>query len=222
MPNESSIHALAKAYFVAKKFVIYKGFADEIDSSDENNFDKITEKQFLKEAAWVILSSGMSYSVISKKFDLISDVMMQWEVNMINSDSLECKNNALKIINHPGKINAIILISNELSKEGFDHIKKCILSDGIEFLKKFPFIGPATSYHLAKNIGFNVSKPDRHLIRISKATGFSSPAELCNALSNLISEKISTIDLVLWRYATLDKNYLNKIDNLTGNNKSLT
>jgi hypothetical protein len=216
MVNERNIELLANAYFVAKKFIINRGFADEIDFSDENIFDRLTEKQFLKESAWVILSSGMSYNVISKKFDLISETLMQWDIKLINNNILKCKNGALKIINHPGKINAIIHISKVLAQRGFEIIKADISEYGIDYLKIFPYIGPATSYHLAKNIGFNVSKPDRHLLRISKTMGFSSPNELCTCLSKLISEKISTIDLVLWRYATLDKNYLNKISYLMG------
>ncbi len=72
-------------------------------------------------------------------------------------------------------------------------------------------MGEATSFHLAKNIGLNVAKPDRHLVRMSSALGFESVNILCSEISNLIEENISLIDLVLWRYATLDKNYIDKL-----------
>jgi hypothetical protein len=212
--NNSNIEKLGKAYFFAKKYVIKKGFADEIDLSDSNDFDKINEQQFLKEAAWVILSSGMSYYIISRKFDQMTEAFLNWDINQINKNESQCKKDGLKIINYPGKINGIIYISKVIETYGFKDLKKRILEKGIESLQEFPFIGPATAYHLAKNIGFNVTKPDRHLLRISKATGFSSPNDLCACLSKRISEKVSTIDLVIWRYATIDKNYLSKINYL--------
>jgi len=98
-----------------------------------------------------------------------------------------------------------------LAKQSFEKVKNQIDSLGIQYLKTFPFIGDATAYHLAKNIGLNVAKPDRHLVRISVALGFSTPADLCARISDELQESIALVDLVLWRYATLDKNYLDKI-----------
>ena len=79
------------------------------------------------------------------------------------------------------------------------------------YLESFPFIGPITKFHLAKNIGIDVAKPDRHLSRISKMLGFASVQELCESISQRIDEKVSVVDLVIWRYATIDKKYLEKI-----------
>ena len=54
---------------------------------------------------------------------------------------------------------------------------------GLNYLERFPFLGPATSrLHFAKNLGFPISKPDRHLIRISNRFGFSSPILFCKAI----------------------------------------
>ncbi len=75
----------------------------------------------------------------------------------------------------------------------------------------FPYLGNATVFHLAKNLGINVAKPDRHLLRISNCLGYKCPNNLCEEISLTIDEKVSLVDLVLWRYATLDKNYLSKI-----------
>ena len=62
-----------------------------------------------------------------------------------------------------------------------------------------PFMGPATSYHLAKNLGFQVAKPDRHLNRISESNGFKNAHELCEAIASQTREPISVVDGVLWR-----------------------
>lgn len=78
----------------------------------------------------------------------------------------------------------------------------------IEALRSLPFMGPATTRHLAKNIGFDVVKPDRHLLRIAAVAQFSSPDELCRAISALVGDRLSVVDSVLWRYATLRSDYL--------------
>lgn len=78
----------------------------------------------------------------------------------------------------------------------------------VNFLESFPYIGPAAACHLAKNIGLNIAKPDRHLIRVSKACGFKTPNDLCSVLTTVVGDDISTIDLVIWRYATLHSQYL--------------
>ena len=84
----------------------------------------------------------------------------------------------------------------------------------MSFLKTFDFIGDTTCYHLAKNIGLNFAKPDRHLLRISKIIGFDSPHALCKLISDYVADKIQVVDLVLWRYATLDSNYEKKLSEL--------
>ena len=76
------------------------------------------------------------------------------------------------------------------------------------FLKTFDFIGPVTCYHLGKNIGLEVVKPDRHLVSIAQAAGFPTPRDLCEVISKITGDKITVVDLILWRYATLHTNYM--------------
>jgi hypothetical protein len=60
--------------------------------------------------------------------------------------------------------------------------------------------GPVTVWQLAKNLGFDVPKPDRHLVRIAEQLGFSSPSQLCGAIADVSGEAVKVIDLVIWRY----------------------
>jgi hypothetical protein len=82
-------------------------------------------------------------------------------------------------------------------------IREKIRNEGIDFLQTLDFVGPITKYHLAKNIGLDVVKPDRHLMRLAKAAKFPSPTDLCQSIADVTGDKISVIDLVLWRYSTL-------------------
>jgi hypothetical protein len=115
---------------------------------------------------------------------------------------------ALNHFNHYQKIKAIIEIAKKIAEVGFDDSLKSLETRGISYIKEFPFMGPATSHHLAKNIGFDVAKPDRHLLRVANTAGYTTPDELCLDLSKIVDDDIRTIDLVIWRYATLNKNYL--------------
>ncbi len=87
-------------------------------------------------------------------------------------------------------------------------MRHSVWDDGVDYIAQFPFMGPATSYHFAKNIGLPVAKPDRHLNRIASTVGYSNPHAMCQDIAQFIGDKISVVDLVMWRYATLDKNYL--------------
>jgi hypothetical protein len=205
------------AYFFAKKYVISKGYFNEIDWQNRINYHLLTEQDFLQEIAWVILASGLNDKVVQVKFPFIKKSMLEFKsANLIVENKIECFDNAIQQFNHSGKINAIIRAAEKLAIESFEKVKSFIDSDGIKYLKTFNYIGDVTSYHLAKNIGLNFAKPDRHLSRMSIALGFSSPAELCKRISDEFEEKMSIVDLILWRYATLDKKYLEKIERLVG------
>lgn len=200
---------LATAYFCAKETVIREGYGQEIDWQREVSLSTLNESRFLKESAWVILSSGMNEVVIRKIFPKISDVFFCWESSeTIYRNQSRCLESALTIFNNPPKIKAIIEIAKEISDVGFDNSLKSIETKGVSYLKKFPYIGPTTSYHLAKNIGFYVAKPDRHLVRVAKAAGYGNPHRLCLDLAEIVGDDIRVVDLVIWRYATLHKNYL--------------
>ena len=69
-------------------------------------------------------------------------------------------------------------------------------------------MGPVTACHLAKNLGLDVVKPDRHLLRIAAVTGYQSPYEMCCDIAKVTSDKLSVIDLVIWRFATIQRQYL--------------
>ncbi len=72
--------------------------------------------------------------------------------------------------------------------------------EGIDFIRTLQFMGPATSYHLAKNIGLDVVKPDRHLVRIAESAGGFSPNDFCEMIAQQTGDKVSVIDIVPARF----------------------
>jgi hypothetical protein len=200
---------IAASYLDIKRHVINKGFAWEVDWQENQCIKSLPESAFYREAAWVILSSGMSVRSISSVFDKISRAFLYWEnPKKIIKQGKKCVNQALKYFNHKGKINAILSIIKDVHDMGFDIFKLKLINNGPDYIKQFNYFGPATSLHLAKNIGMNVVKPDRHLIRLAEALNYQTPDRLCKVIANLIGEKISVIDVVLWRYCVMNPNYL--------------
>jgi len=208
----ASPEKLAHGYFFAKNYIIKKGYGHEIDWQDDIAYAQLTEQKFLEEFAWVVIASGMNDKVVRKIFPQIKQVMFNFKSGrLINHNNEACLNKALLILNHPGKINAILTVCSYINTYSFESLKSQIREKGVDFIQTFPYMGKATSFHLAKNLGLDVAKPDRHLVRISEIAGYLDVNRFCQDLSLQINEKVSLIDLVLWRYATLDKNYMKNI-----------
>jgi hypothetical protein len=207
--SELKLSELASAYMRAKRHVIDSGYAYEIDWQDAVAFDSITERDFLREAAWVVLSCGMRESVIRSKFPAISLAFLEWEsAERIVTHRRACYEKALGYFNHHKKMEAILNIAEHVLESKFPIVQNFVRQDGIGYLMQLPYMGPATSRHFAKNIGLSMAKPDRHLVRIAIRTGYQSPQTMCGDIAATVGDKVAVVDLVLWRYATLHKNYL--------------
>ncbi len=207
--RRASALRVTETYLYAKKDVVQAGYGPEIAWQESLSLSTITESAFLSECAWVILNAGMKASVIRGLWGEIGTAFRNWSsASNIVRQRQACVNEALVHFNHPGKIGAIADIAEAVQSEGFEHVIRSIMRGGLEFLRTLPYIGPVTSYHLAKNLGMDVAKPDRHLVRITNATGYSDPGELCHVIASSTGDRIAVVDLVLWRYATLHSDYL--------------
>lgn len=201
--------ALLDAYLTAKEAVIARGFAWEIDWQAERCLDRVDESQFLRESAWTVLSAGFREAVVRRLFGPICDAFLGMQsAAAIQANRARCRRDALKVFNHRRKVNAILDIACMVDEMGFERVRRHIQQDGVRFLQTLPYIGSVTAFHLAKNLGLPVVKPDRHLQRIAAAAGFSSPQELCQLISDHFGEPVQVVDVVLWRYATLFSNYV--------------
>jgi len=200
---------LATAYLAAKSFLLQAGFASEIDYQEECSIASTGEADFLREGAWVILSSGMRESVIRGKFAEVSAAFGHWRsATWITRRAGTCRRRAIRAFAHAGKVEAIIKLADRVGQSGIDEVLRQVETMGVAYLRTFPFMGPATSCHFAKNLGLDVVKPDRHLVRVSAAAGFDSAWDFCNAIGEVVGEKRSVVDLVIWRYATLRDDYM--------------
>jgi hypothetical protein len=199
---------LALAYLRAKQRIIRSGFAAEIAWQAGRDLRLLTEPDFLREGAWVVLCSGFRESIIRARFDAISSSFLEW----IDSASIvrhrkRCRTSALRVFSSTRKIDAIIEIAERVKGLGFSRVVSELSMAPLRFIGSLPFMGSVTSLHFAKNLGVQVVKPDRHLVRLATAAGCPSPQEMCEKIATMTDEKISVVDLVMWRYATIDPDY---------------
>jgi hypothetical protein len=174
-------------YYMAYDAVICSGYANEIDYIDSlKPIEEQDTHTFFLEYVWVVLNAGMKEQVARNIYNRY------------------CENFDIIFIRHPTKKKAI--------KHMFDNYIPTFegllnADDKINHLETLPWIGPITKYHLARNIGIDTVKPDRHLVRLAKMFGFDTPMKMCEHIQKDNGTKLGTIDVVLWRYCNLYPDY---------------
>ncbi len=196
-------------YLLAKCRVTAAGFGHEITWQKDRSAHELSERDVLAEAAWVILSGGMRERVIRGLFPRVSEAFYDWSsAKLIWSRRRRCVTQALRTFNHRGKLNAIVTFARVVAQQGHNTVLWNMHNQGPEYLRRFPYLGPATARHLAKNLGCDVAKPDRHLLRIAAVLHYNSPSVLCSALASAAGDSVAVVNLVLWRFATIEPDYL--------------
>lgn len=143
-----------------------------------------TAEQFAKEAIFVICNSGMKHTVATRIFE-------RCMVAISTGDSVST------VFGHKGKAAAIDHVWSARSNL-FGRFLATAREEQLAFLGALPFVGDITKYHLAKNCGLDVAKPDVHLQRLADREG-CTVQNLCERLSKETGLRIATVDTVLWR-----------------------
>jgi len=203
--------AALEFYVRVKEHVIRAGFAWELDWQEQLSLERATASHVLREQAWVVLSSGMRATVVAGLFDRVSGAFCDWDPDGIQENPSRCIAEAMHAFAHAGKLSAIAANCLMLSEDGLEPWKRALLAHGPPWLMRFRYIGPVTCWHLAKNIGLDVVKPDRHLVRMARASGMRDVTSFCSLFAQMTGDRLAVVDLVLWRYATLRPDYVAEI-----------
>lgn len=166
--------------------LISRGYGEEI-SWQRDLKECETSSEFANEAIWVILNSGMKEQIARKIYNKISD-------------AISANVDISTVFGHAGKVAAIKHI---LANHANIFTNYCLSEDKIAYLQTIPFIGKITCYHLAKNLGHDCVKPDRHLVRIAGQYNLT-PVELCEKISVVTGEKKCVVDIIIWRACNLN------------------
>lgn len=197
----ANLTAAMRFFSKACSYVEQAGLSGEVAWQREADFTDFTESELLREHAWVALCSGFRESVVRRAFDHISLCFCDWESAeaIVSAGEICCATAASSFANRI-KLKGIFSTARYISEVGFGEFKRSVLNDPICQLQKLAFIGPTTSWHLAKNLGLDVAKPDRHLVRVSERLGFCSADHFCRELAATTGEPAKVVDLIVWRY----------------------
>lgn len=159
--------------------------ADDIHWS-ENGPWVSDAKAFATEAIFVVCNSGMKNTVAKEIFRKCLA-------------ALNHPKPVIEVFGHVGKAAAIERLWAERDELWDGYLKTPeVLHEQLAYLESLPWIGPITKYHLAKNLGVDVAKPDVHLQRLADRDGCSVQA-LCERLGTEVLLRAATVDVVLWR-----------------------
>jgi hypothetical protein len=148
----------------------------------ENIVPPATADDFAREVIFVICNSGMKNTVAREIYERCIQ-------------ALNAGQPVFSVFKHKGKAAAIddvwrrrVFWFDFGQANGFR-------PDAMELL---PWIGGITKFHVAKNCGAQVAKPDVHLQRLADREGITAQA-LCERLAGELGLRVASIDTVLWR-----------------------
>ncbi len=170
---------------------------------------EITDRFFFSELTWVIYNAGMKEALIRSKWPAIEWAYFGFEPIVVFTYRERSISLALSVINHLGKANAVADGAAKILEDGPMNTKLPQMSEAdiLEYFETFPYIGRVTRYHLARNIGYDVVKPDRHLVRLAEALdypGFDGPDALVQEVSLLVGERKGYVDYIFWRWLSIE------------------
>jgi hypothetical protein len=186
-------------------------FVRDVEWQDDRSLDRISETEFLCEAAWVVFNSGMRATTIRGLWPRLTKAFACFDAARICSDTEQVRQEALNVFGSIGKVNAVIKVADMLRAVGWDKFRVSIARGGVDYLDRLPYIGPVTKYHLAKNIGFDCVKPDRHIKRMADALE-TTPDGMCHAVARRTGDKVCVVDLVLWKWASTNQDYMEVLE----------
>ncbi|SDI90662.1 MULTISPECIES: hypothetical protein [Bradyrhizobium] len=192
---------LLEFYQSAKSWVERSMFAEELRWQANLRQPNFSESDILREHAWVVLNSGFREAVVRKHFDFISLCYCDWQsAQEIHELADVCISAASSAFGNKRKLRAISDMAGIVHRVGFEQLKRSLIEDFFGVAVTLPFIGSITARHLAKNLGIDAAKPDRHLVRLAGQFGYYSVDEMCTAISKVTGDSMSVADIVLWRF----------------------
>lgn len=137
------------------------------------------------EIIFVIANSGMKNTVARGIYKRVSDALI-------------AGGSAHDAFGHKGKAGAMDAIWRR--RERLFSELGAIKSDTglLDWCGGLPWIGGITKYHVAKNFGADVAKPDVHLQRLADREGVSAQ-QLCERIACETGHTVRAVDTVLWR-----------------------
>ncbi len=178
----------AATYLALKARLVALGYGPELEWQATVQ-SPTTPEGFAREAIFVICCSGMKGQVAETIYNrVLAALRTQQPVSSVFGHALKCR--------------AIETVWRERNAWFARYRAAETPEAALAVLAEIDHIGSITKWHLAKNLGLDVCKPDRHLTRLAIRES-CSPQALCARLATATGDRHSVVDLVLWRACNL-------------------
>jgi hypothetical protein len=188
--NDSAptMEPIVSLYNLAKDRVRDAGYGPEIDYVQKRTFADIDETRFFEEYCFVVLCWGVREQIGRQDYDRF---MERQDPKVIKNRFRVKKQQA-------------VTIAKENFVRWFGELKCSTRPE--KYLRTLPLIGEVMKWHLARNLGFDCVKPDRHMNALASEYGFSDPWKMCERVQKYYpNDRLGTIDVVFWRWCNLGR-----------------
>lgn len=162
------------------------------------DFDDLDLEGFLKVYLWVIFVSGFRNSVVEEHFDAIVEKFHNLDLDrIVDMGSIDAKTLPIR---HQRKADAFLKGCKLIHAEGWEAFRQRMREYGRVVLAELPYMGPATSRHLATAISLeDTEKPDTWMKQCAAACS-ATVEEMVTFLSREHRLTRQQVDAYLWKY----------------------
>ncbi len=162
---------------------------------------------FLAEYTFIVSAAGFRESTVQKRFDALRIALGNFDLTRLKEMSAEAIEAAYMehMLRNRTKARAVAKTLGRFTARTweFDELMRRLeATKDVDVLTQLPYIGDALKYHLARNLGLDVAKPDVHMLRLAERFGFSPDAAgvqaMCEHVAESRPDRVGTIDYVLW------------------------
>ena len=227
---EKSLKTIFRLIFDKENSIsINDNFEREINERRTRIFNKDKpDSYFFETLVRDIHNAGMKAKVVTSKLPYIRKAFSDFDIIKVSKyDDNDLKNlmNNPKIIRREIKLKSCIANSRKMKAysekygsfgEYLDQ-KKSDIAQLKRELMEFKYVKDAVSVDFLKDIGMDLIKPDRHVLRIffrlgliSSENSFNEAITVAEAFRRATNERLSVIDSVFWMYGGSGDGHLQK------------
>ena len=162
------------------------------------DFDDVDLRRFLAQYLWVIYVAGFRNAVVMKHIDTITAAFRDLDLDLIVAmDSIDARTLPIR---HQQKADAFLGGCKLIHAEGWLAFKERLRERGRAALLELPYMGPATSQHMALALGIEDTEKADTWIRQCAAACSATVDEMITFLAREYALTRQQVDNYLWQY----------------------
>ena len=162
------------------------------------SFERVDLRAFLEQYLWVIFVSGFRNAVVEKHFDGLMAGFHDLDLDRIVAmESIDAQ--TLPVRNQR-KADAFLKGCRLIHREGWNAFKERLQARRRSALRELPFMGPATSQHMALALGIEDTEKADTWIRQCAEQCSATVDQMITFLSKEYGLTRQRVDAYLWQY----------------------